>query len=129
MIVIDGGVAKWVLFLLRYRQYPRSIFTGIEFVITTPSKGNMNRKWHLSVADVVLIMKTEERRKERNKSVVSLSLPYLIISVLTKWGSNQGGKKAQKRHKHVCHHCHTNSSCEHHFISRQRNRIREREPK
>lgn len=84
MIMIDGAVAKWALFLQHYRQYPWSIFTGIEFVIATPGTGNMNRKWNLSVADMVLIMKTEERRKkERNKSV-SLSLPHLIISVLAR---------------------------------------------
>lgn len=97
MIMIDGAVAKWALFLQHYRQYPWSIFTGIEFVAGSSRKGNMNRKWHLSVADMVLILKTEERRKnERNKSVVSLSLPHLI-SVLARWWNNQGGKKKPKK--------------------------------
>lgn len=95
MIMIDGAVANWALFLQHYRQYAWSIFTGVEFVIATSNKGNMNRKWHLSVADMVLIMKTEERRKkERNKSAVSLSLPHLIISALARCWNNQGGKKA-----------------------------------
>lgn len=94
MIMIDGAVANWALFLQRYRQYSWSIFTDVEFVIATPSKGNMNRKWHLSVAAMVLIMKTEERRKkERSSQSVSFSPDYQCAGKVVK----QPGRKKSSR--------------------------------